>query len=54
MWNDKLVADLLRQVAWLPKLSVNPVLNSVGCDTHKPRARLPRRNGIPDLKLPFP
>src|SRR5712672_2701348 len=42
------------QVAWLFKLTVNPLLNSAGRHAHEIRLRLAVRNGIADLELPFP
>src|SRR6267142_6621382 len=43
-----------RQVAWLSKLTVNPLLDSAGRHTHEIRLRLADRNGIADLEFPFP
>jgi len=42
------------QVAWLSKLTVNPLLNSAGRHAHEIRLRLADRNGIADLEFPFP
>jgi hypothetical protein len=42
------------QAARLSKLKVDPLLSPVGCDTHKSQPRLPGRDGMSDLELPFP
>jgi hypothetical protein len=51
---ERETALLLHEVARLSKLSVNPVVNSVGSHTHKPRVRLAGGDGVSDLELPFP